>query len=354
MRKIAVKMRKYINRISVLVTVFAVLVTASFYNPASLAADASGLFDYTKYQLYFYGLSMPDCRIASDGNGYFYSSTGTNQAVRTFPIVNSDRQAGEGGMTIDTFDMVTLYIPVTFMLPQFDDSFFNDEGKALINGMLFFTFNYSPYLSGNPTWSMSITGVSAYYPDGSSVPLRVYKDTYNGGTYSLGVGIPFIDYQISKSLYNQISFDFALNLGVDNSDSSYKFLFSGMAFSWDDASTLVPGYSSNSIDSVINGYDASSGNTAQSTLDNSLSQSEAKQDSLFTSASDTLSDFTLSDISTMPKVVNALSFVSSTMTSIYTALGGINGVGIVLSVGCSILFVSLAVGAYKFYSSHRD
>ena len=39
MKKIAVKMRKYINRISVLVTVFAVLVMASFYNPASLASS---------------------------------------------------------------------------------------------------------------------------------------------------------------------------------------------------------------------------------------------------------------------------------------------------------------------------
>lgn len=46
MKKIAVKIRKYINRISVLVTVFAILVTASFYNPASLASFSDNVADF--------------------------------------------------------------------------------------------------------------------------------------------------------------------------------------------------------------------------------------------------------------------------------------------------------------------
>lgn len=318
MRKIAVKMRKYINRISVLVTVFAVLVTASFYNPASFAS----------------GKWSTSTVYARGAYSAFVPSKPENSIVGN--VVFTVPGSGTAGTTVDfTSDVRTGTMSIT--ISPYSPLIIGDKIVEL-DSSLWFSF-------GNTTGSFYITGyrVTCDYP----ISVNIIRNSNNMG-YELEVTGGFS----TSGNFTGVSFDIdfttwnSASLICDASQGSFE-------FADNNSSDHLANIDSQTKD-ALDGYDSTQGNTAQSTLDNSLSQSEAKQDSLFTSASDTLSDFTLSDISTMPKVVNALSFVSSTMTSIYTALGGINGVGIVLSVGCSILFVSLAVGAYKFYSSHKD
>ena len=342
-------MRKYINRISVLVTVFAVLVTASFYNPASLAstpeefiwrvvspATSGSWVVWNPEELAFheYVLGGSSRGIYSSSGSYSSPNTPPNQimvnydfSIPFFLWPLSDREPGSVFTVDGRFNLIALV--------RLNSSF--GDGTVFCNPV---TFN----------------GV---LPDGVSISYFQTSGSFNLNSADL----------VTISI--QVVFD-NVELGSGRDHLSFTVDFSGSCFSNSDKTNNVApdlayqftvsdaflsvrsGYAQGSDRDIVDGYDSSSGNASQSKLDTSLSESEAKQDSLFTSASDTLSDFTLSDISTMPKVVNALSFVSSTMTSIYTALGGINGVGIVLSVGCSILFVSLAVGAYKFYSSHRD
>lgn len=346
MKKIAVIMRKYINRISVLVTVFAVLMTASFYNPASLAAtsnsfiwrvvspDPSGswiLWNPSEHDLGSY---------ISGASAYALLSAGAPQNTNT---------GVEHGIYTYHVSLPFWLWPLSEREPS--DTFVAD-GKFNLQLLLRTSSAFSPTPYCGP---VSVNGV---LPDGVSVSYFYTSGNFtlsNSSNSQLGVQFVFDNVQLGANkdhISFTIDFDMSVTFPSGNYDMATTIYYSFTV--QDENMTFTSGFADGSGRDITDGYDASSGNASQSKLDTSLSQSEAKQDSLFTSASDTLSDFALSDISTMPKVVSALSFVSSTMTSIYTALGGINGVGIVLSVGCSILFVSLAVGAYKFYSSHKD
>jgi len=52
MKKLSSVWKKYINHVSVMVTVFSVLMMASFYNPASLAVEKSPLsFSVNNYKI---------------------------------------------------------------------------------------------------------------------------------------------------------------------------------------------------------------------------------------------------------------------------------------------------------------
>lgn len=327
MRKMAVKMRKYINRISVLVTVFAVLVTASFYNPASLAASNSLPFNVICNSVTCWTVNNSE---DSFGN-YFY-----------FTFVS-----GSNGYT-------DIYLP--FSLEANSLASFSDDGFGIANGSCTI---YVRFYDSRNALSCNLVGIDFVQPSGANLAysaLNSYmpvpaNDVTN---YPISFRLVFSDVQLSRGAEFVSGFIHLKTAVSQTSDNLNYFCKVSLRVVNDGLLSVVPGYASGSKQDVVGGYDASAGNTAQSKLDTSLSESEAKQDSLFTSASDTLSAFTLSDISTMPKVVAGLSFVSSTMTSIYNALGGINGAGIVLAVGCSILFVSLSVGAYKFYSSHQD
>ena len=352
MKKIAVKLRKYINRISVLVTVFAVLMTASFYNPASLASFSDNVADFP-WRIVSPSLS---------GSWIVWNPSEKNFGDRVSGASARGVYRSSGIYSPPNVSPAQSMVSVDFSLPFFlwplpertPSETFTVDGK--FNVAVLIRLDSSV---GSTSVFCNPISVDGLLPDGVSIS---FFQTSGGFTLN-SANVISLNFQV---VFDNVEFGPArdhLSFTLDfpgsyftNSDSTV--VVAPMAvyeFCVQDASLSVrTGYAQGSDRDVVDGYNASKGNASQSKLDTSLSQSEAKQDSLFTSASDTLSDFSLSDISTMPKVVSALSFVSSTMTSIYTALGGINGVGIVLSVGCSILFVSLAVGAYKFYSSHKD
>lgn len=327
MIKIAVRVRKYINRISVLVTVFAVLMTASFYNPASLAASNSLPFNVVCNSL--------TCWTSSNSEDSFGNSI-------YFTFVS-----GSGGYT-------DIYLPFSFEANSLAS--FSDDGFGIASGSCTIYVRFS---DSSHALSCNLAGVDFVQPSGANLaytalnsymPVPVNEVT----NYPISFRLVFSDVQLSRGAEFVSGFIHLKTAVSQTYDSLNYYCKVALRVVNDGSLSVVPGYASGSKQDVVGGYDASAGNASQSKLDTSLSESEAKQDSLFTSASDTLSGFALSDISTMPKVVAGLSFVSSVMTSVYDALGGINGAGIVLAVGCSILFVSLSVGAYKFYSAHKD
>ena len=369
MKKIAVRVRKYINRISVLVTVFAVLVTASFYNPASLASsrddfvwrivspalDGSWIIwnpaekDFASY------VDGGSSRGVLSSSGSYYSTYSGSS------YTGNSGQAYHSGGTINNRTMNSYCFSLPFFLWPLSDRepgpVFTVDGKFNLSVFL----RLDSDLNSNDVYCSSAS-VDGLLPDGVRISFFQTSGSFvlnhdRTSIVQLGIQLVFDNVELGVNrdhLSFNIVFDGACygGGGSDNVSIAPNVAYS---FGISDASVIFrSGYAQGSDRDIVDGYDASSGNASQSKLDTSLSESEAKQDSLFTSASDTLSDFTLSDISTMPKVVAGLSFVSSTMTSIYNALGGINGAGIVLAVGCSILFVSLSVGAYKFYSSHKD
>lgn len=367
MKKIAVKMRKYINRISVLVTVFAVLVTASFYNPASLASDTSSLV-WIVASTSSDGTSMT----WNPSEHSFNSWTSTGSFVGSysasgsyFKTYSGSSSTGNSGQTYHNSGTVNERLATSFhyAIPFYlspiparrpSDSYF-------VNGTLQLLLSFqlpSDWEFGSLFCSpVKVTGL---LPDGTSVTFF-----QTGGTFTipsdntwvyLGFQLVFDNTEfsyLSDSFSFYVEFDASCFMGgavesfciAPAINLSYTSPAADITFS--------RGYAMGSNRDVVDGYDSSSGNASQSKLDISLSGQEVKEDSLFTSASDNLSKFTLSDFSAMPKVVAGLAFVSSTMTSIFESLGGVNGAGIVLSVGCSILFVSFCIGAYRFYSAWK-
>lgn len=327
MRFITVKMRQYINRISVLVTVFVALVTASFYNPASLAASNSLPFNVV--------CNSVTCWTSNDSEdsfgNYFY-----------FTFVS-----GSGGYT-------DIYLPFSFEANSLAS--FSDDGFGIANGSCTI---YVRFYDSRNALSCNLAGIDFVQPSGANLAysaLNSYMPVPSNDVtnYPISFRLVFSDVQLSRGAEFVSGFIHLKTAVSQTSDNLNYYCKVSLRVVNDGFLSVVPGYASGSKQDVVGGYDASAGNTAQSKLDTSLSGQEAKEDSLFTSASDNLSKFSLTDLSAMPKVVAGLAFVSTTMTSVFEALGGVNGAGIVLSVGCSILFVSFCIGAYKFYSGRKD
>lgn len=370
MKKLSSVWKKYINRVSVLITVFSVLMTASFYNPASLAAGS----DISSFPWRLESLSLNnawvewDPRILDFGDykdgatacGIF-SSSGTYKS--TYSGISSTGNSGKDyhlGGTLNNGIMNSYHFSLPFFLWPLQD---REPGTVFtVNGKmnLYIKARLDADLSGNAVFC-SPPSFEGLRPDGLNISYFI-----TSGAFTLNP-----DRTTTSMISVQIVFD-NVELGLNRDHLSFQITFDGAcfggfadsvniapniaySFTVNDANlTLRSGYAQGSDRDIVDGYNASSGNASQSKLDTSLSVQEAKEDSLFASASDNLSKFSLTDLSAIPKVVAGLAFVSSTMTSIFESLGGVNGAGIVLSVGCSILFVSFCIGAYKFYSGRKD
>ena len=150
---------------------------------------------------------------------------------------------------------------------------------------------------------------------------------------------------------------------LKNSETIYFTSFSGGIEYWSDESTsigptikdntdkLVQGQNetNNKLDNITNGYDSSSGNTASGKLDGSVSDFEQAEGSIFDSAQGHLKDFEFFDFNSIPAVVTGLSFVTSSMTAVFDAMGGLSGAGIVLSVLFAVMFLSIVIGLYRYF-----
>ena len=103
------------------------------------------------------------------------------------------------------------------------------------------------------------------------------------------------------------------------------------------------------LNEMKDGYDDSAGNQAASDLDNSASGYESVEDSIFTSSKSSLDGFEFFDFNSIPAVVTGLSFITTTATAIFDAMGGTSGAGIVLSVLFAVMFVSIVIGLYRYF-----
>lgn len=371
MKKLSLAWRKYINRVSVLVTVFSVFMTASFYNPASLASDVVSV----PMTSMVFRLGGTTSAIYDQGDvlsQIVYSVPQSSDSYHDFSLSVGGSNGNISSASVANFRVSASYlfkVPFNVLIVGDNVSVVHDNDHFTADGRIEIPFSVevSKRLAG---FQWQINSVSSAVYSGDSILSTVDFDGSAGV-----ITLYFDDCEITKVpgdinlsvAFGEVQFRaYAWSFGTYDtpvpSDFECALSFTGRT-SWNPwiSFYLTPGYSENglkgigdNVQSIKNGYDSSSGNASQSKLDTSLSGQEAKEDSLFTSASGNLSKFSLTDLSAMPKVVAGLTFVSSTMTSIFESLGGVNGAGIVLSVGCSILFVSFCIGAYKFYSGRKD
>lgn len=326
-----------INRVSVLMTVFSVLVCSCFYNPASLAATSCP-----------FSLCSNSFWWVSSSAGYSEFISGSSLYGVTSASYQYSTNSSGNSANLVTFDCI---VPFVLRLDSVSSY------PCYVNGTISIAYFIDNNLSAD-----FYCGTSSF--DGSILP--------DGTTVSCGVSLTGFDLKGNSSIYRWINV--SLNdVYFPNSGSRLIYIYLHMPLSrvvyagsyvqrvsipirfsvsnW--SGSVSYGYKPGSGKDIVDGYDTSAGSSAQSALDTSLSGADQQSTSLFTSASSTLSGFSFTDISAFSAVASGLSFVSSTMTSVYEALGGVNGAGIVLSVGCSVLFVSFVIGAYKFYSGKK-
>lgn len=109
----------------------------------------------------------------------------------------------------------------------------------------------------------------------------------------------------------------------------------------------------NQTDQLTNGYDSSQGAAVNDDFKASVNEYHTAEDSLFSTATTSLENFTFLDFTSITGMVTSLSFVTSIMTSIYMAMGGDTGAsGIILAVLFSVMLVSMAIGLYRYYVSN--
>ena len=105
----------------------------------------------------------------------------------------------------------------------------------------------------------------------------------------------------------------------------------------------------NGFNQAMNGYNDSAGSQVASDLGNSASGYEQAEGNLFQGSESSLSGFEFFDFSGYTGITTGLSFVSTMMQSIYSNLGGMSGIGIVISVLFSVMFLAIVIGLYRYF-----
>lgn len=105
----------------------------------------------------------------------------------------------------------------------------------------------------------------------------------------------------------------------------------------------------NGFNQAMNGYNDSAGNQVASDFGNSASGYEQAEDNLFQGSESSLSGFQFFDFSGYTGITTGLSFVSSMLVSIYNNFGGMSGIGIVISVLFSVMFLAIVIGLYRYF-----
>lgn len=162
------------------------------------------------------------------------------------------------------------------------------------------------------------------------------------GSYAINCKytVKYVGYK-TKSEYETAMSEISSKL--DNIDSSIN-----------DASLEIQENMQAQTDTITSGFDSSSGNSANATLDKNLTDYQTASDSLFNTSSDGLNNFEFKNITSYSAIVTSLSFINTVMASVFTAVGGESGpYGVVLSLLFSIVLVSLVIGLYKYYQNKK-
>lgn len=152
--------------------------------------------------------------------------------------------------------------------------------------------------------------------------------------------------------YSDTSFDLSSKMTfkiTPYSRNEYAAMMQNMDQNFDDLEDAL----SKEFEDLKNGYDTSDGDNSNNDLDDSLDGFSEAEDSLFEDSKSSLSDFEFFDFNSVPAMLTGISFVTASMTSIYNAMGGNSGIGIILSVLFSVMLISICLGIYKRYQSKR-
>lgn len=342
MKKNIRRLKNLFRRFIVFSVVFVALVNTCFYCPEVYAADIGGAETLLSVSSPSSSSIFGAC-VSGDGQGQIIGvSLSNDDSLRLnldFTVADLSTSFNDG----DYFEYVV-------------DLFFFGGGSVnshIDNTVYVNTFEvWNPSVSGgynNPNISFS-SDYTRSYSNGPTVGFKrrfVVSGTYSK-MYSLhfnfDIELHYWGVNVSDliSLYCRIE---TQSLTVRDSSSVYGDVLDRIEVNTENTTDAV----TDGFNQAMNGYDDSAGSQAASDLDNSASGYESAEDSIFTSSKSALDGFEFFDFNSIPAVVTGLSFITTTATAIFDAMGGASGAGIVLSVLFAVMFVSIVIGLYRYF-----
>ena len=346
------KTRRFIRNIAKKLTIFAVvfvaLINACFYCPMQVqAAESMGEYFANCCEIYNYTSLLYNPSGKSSFSSDYYSTTAF---VAWRP---SSTTSVQDSVSTRSFTLPLLLFFSTRLLGGSD---------LTINGRvrLAFNVNWSDIVDDDGTYEQNIALNSVFLGNNENVTCSFYYSRLINHSYSIGclayVDINFDNFYVPRSGYGlQLYLDFTSFYHSDLYGTRFFDSFtispvhsSGyIAF---DSTSAFSGYVADSeTEEIINGYDDSSGNQVSSDFESSVGSYNEAEDSIFTSSESALDGFSFFDWSGYTGIATGVSFVSSLMVSIYNNFGGMSGIGIVLSVLFSVMFLAIVIGLYRYF-----
>ena len=334
MRKCKRFIKKFSERFIVYIVVFLAFVNACFFMPMEVqAADSFSISDYVD--------------VAFDGkliySGYSDFAVSDSFSITRPGSVSSGTSSGSNYNT----SYYDFYIPLQFRVyipPSFS--------TAHLSGT--FDLDFLLYLDNVGSSGFSWVDLDIYSVDApSGVRVSGYPSSvsFNNG------------YVYGKHMWLVINFD-NVNFNSYFSFNCYLHVVASQTFNVNpsglfylknpqltkESGFITSGYSISSDDEgIVNGYDDSAGNQVSSDFESGVNDYDQVEDNLFNTSTGALQGFEFFDFGSFSAVTSGLSFCSSLLTSIYENFGGLNGIGIVISVLFSVLFMAIVIGLFRYY-----
>lgn len=386
MRKSKRFIKKFSERFIVYIVVFVAFVNACFFMPMQVQAA-----DFVDYVTPYIRISFDNDVVVDHGKPISPYPDSSFQVVKTS---SSFRQSRFSGSSSTNSSGITYFSGSTSFseIATFEGSFrvgiyFWNEGELadlFSNGYInFSTLNvYIPFRLTSASGTGESSGTDAdtsnhlydgifdiptviTLPNGGEILTNLIKASTS--VYILELTLVDISYRSGSSFYVDCPYICSSESGsgsvfYENIDISVEPLFTV----YDDPGASYDGYiqytngiaySGESVDDIIgdnvqdlvDGYNDSTGNQVSSDFESGVNDYDQAEDNLFNSSTGALQGFEFFDFGSFSAVTSGLSFCSSLLTSIYENFGGINGIGIVISVLFSVLFMAIVIGLFRYY-----
>lgn len=369
------RFRRIFRKVNIFVVVFVAFVNACIYSPIhSLAADS--VSDIVPYFGLFCGSStmIRDGLVVSDTATFQVVKTASSFMPSTFRSSTStgNHEDYYSSGTISSYELATFqgnlifrfyFEPDTDLSPLFVDDYLHFSNLKI--QVVFRIINSSATgETGSPSDEREhlldgVFGVPSVIniPNGSIISPRMEKL----GTSSYALTLNLVDFSYKRDEHIEIFVPYTCssrsNSGAyfyDNLDLTIQLDYGENPLSLFVYGEALPGISVNddvsqNVQDLVDGYDSSSGNQVASDFESGAASYDQAEDNLFNSADSALTGFKFFDFSTFGTITTGLSFVSGIMTSIYNNFGAMQGLGIVLSVLFSVMFMAIVIGFYRYF-----
>ena len=340
MRKSKRFIRKFSERFIVYIVVFVAFVNACFFMPIEVQAADYQIGDYMN--------------IICHGSRVYSGSAIGSPVSSSVSFMYIPASSSSGAVIDSSHYMINsyeFYIPLQFNL-NYDSSypFVGSDGYVTANGNLDVTFDVSPYLASS-TSSQYIYADLYKVDTVSGISVANSPATYTNNDGSMAEvrltlffdGVSF-DKPVTFNVWVRVVASNLASLGVGWAD----FLFNNLSVSSN--CSLTPGLTPSTDTAYItDGFDDSAGSQVSSDFESGVNDYDQAEDNLFNTSTGALQGFEFFDFGSFSAVTSGLSFCSSLLTSIYENFGGLNGIGIVISVLFSVLFTAIVIGLFRYY-----